>query len=501
MTVSIVIPALNEAPTIGRLVRLCRRNPRVDEVIVVDDGSIDGTPEVAARAGAIVLTSSLLGKGASMEDGIAVACSEVVLFLDGDLREVCADLVERMVGPIEEGRADLVKAKFTRDAGRVTILTARPLLAVFFPELAHYEQPLGGIVAVRRSLLREIRLENDYGVDVGLFIDAHMKGARLVEVDIGRIDHDSQSLEALGAMAKQITRVILDRAWRYDRLSINRLREMEELERRFKAEIGLPDPPAAGELRRFALFDMDGTILRGRFIVELAERVGAGAELAHFLDNPRLDEAERTRAIARLFTGVPREVFEEVARDLPLNNGAVDAVVALRKAGYMVGLMTDSFYVAAEVVRRRVFADFAVAHLLRFRSGVATGEVDLSPALTYDHGCRKHQCCKGRALRFLADNAGLVYKHTLAVGDGDNDICMFRKAGVSVAFRARSKEVSRVATYSLKGSLLEIFELPGFRGLRPRLSRRRASARLTLPVSGLLPHAPREPEVPGRALG
>jgi len=468
MGVSVVIPVLNEAATIARIVRLCLRDPRVDEVIVVDDGSIDGTAEVATRAGALVLTSSLLGKGASMEDGIAVARSEVILFLDGDLKEVCTDLVERMVGPIEEGWADLVKAKFTRDAGRVTILAARPLLAVFFPELAHYEQPLGGIVAVRRSLLREVRLENDYGVDVGLFIDAHMKGARLAEVDIGRIDHDSQSLEALGAMAKQIIRVILDRAWRYDRLSINQLREMEELERRFKAEMCLPEPPAAGAVRRFALFDMDGTILRGRFIVELAERMGAGAELAHFLDNGRLDEVERTRAIARLFTGAHKEVFQEVARDLPLTDGAVDTVVALRRAGYVVGLVTDSFYVAAEIVRRRVFADFAIAHLLRFRSGVSTGEVDLSPALGHDHGCRKHQSCKGRALRYLVDNAGLVYKHTLAVGDGDNDICMFRKVGVSIAFRARSKEVSRAATYAIDGSLLEIFELPGFRGLRPR---------------------------------
>jgi glucosyl-3-phosphoglycerate synthase len=87
-SVSIIIPVLNEAKTIFRLVGQVLRSPRVVEVIVVDDGSIDGTPEIASRAGARVITSTLLGKGASMEDGLAVATAEIVLFLDGDLLQI-----------------------------------------------------------------------------------------------------------------------------------------------------------------------------------------------------------------------------------------------------------------------------------------------------------------------------------------------------------------------------------------------------------------------------
>lgn len=305
-TVSVVIPVLNEVRSIAALVRLVRHDPLVREVLVVDDGSIDGTAEAATDAGARMIASSLLGKGASMADGIQATTGDIVLFVDGDLVHIEPDLVQRMVGPILARDAKMVKARFTRDAGRVTVLTARPLLGSFFPELARFDQPLGGIVAARRSLLQGIRLENDYGVDVGLLIDAVAKGAVVVEVDIGRIDHESQPLDALGQMAKQVTRVILDRAWRYERLSINQVRAMEETERRATAEL-LPQLAASGDPERFALFDMDGVLLDGRFVVALADRVGAGPELERFLDNQRLSDVDRTRMIASLFVGVPRK--------------------------------------------------------------------------------------------------------------------------------------------------------------------------------------------------
>ncbi len=477
---SVIIPVLNEARTIFRLVRHVRRHPQVAEILVVDDGSIDGTPEIASRAGARVITSSLLGKGASMEDGLAVATGDIVLFLDGDLLEICDDLVERMIAPISEGQADLVKAKFSRDAGRVTVLTARPLLAAFFPELAGFEQPLGGIVAARRSLLADLRLDNDYGVDIGLLIDAVGNGAKVVEVDIGRIDHESQSLEALGDMAKQVTRAILDRAWRRGRLSIELVREMEEAERRHMAEL-LPAAHRVGGERKIALFDMDGVLLDGRFVVTMAERLGIQQELWQFLDNRSLSDEVRTRGIAALFAGAPQQVFEEVARSMPLVEGAVDTVVALRKAGYMVGIVTDSFQVAAQVVRRRVFADFSVAHLLHFRNKVATGKTTLSPIMLNPGGCRKHNCCKSNVLRHLRDTAGFALGATLAVGDNDNDICMLGEVDTSIAFRPKSGAVAEAAKYSLRNSLTEVLDLLALSTNTPGV-RQSASRRVT-PVS------------------
>lgn len=453
--ISVVIPVLNESPTIGLVVEFVRRAPGVQEVIVVDDGSIDGTPDLARQAGARVVTSTLLGKGASLEDGSWEAQGDIILFLDGDLNGLCDDLVQRMTAPILEQQADFVKARFSRSAGRVTMLTARPLLTTFFPELNHIEQPLGGIFSCRRVLLRNLRFETDYGVDVGLLLDITLSGATVKQVDIGHLDHDNQSLEALGDMAKQVVRVILDRAGRYGRLDLQQVREVDEVERSSQAELDVM-LKKIGQLQRLALFDMDGTLLKGRFVVSLAQRTNKVAGLNELLDSSDLQPAERTRRITALFAGTPKEVFEEVARSVPLMPGAAELVVELRKIGYRVGLVSDSFLVATETVRRRVFADFSIAHLVKFRRGVATGDVTLSPAMYHPSGCKQHDLCKVNVMLHLCEQFGLGAEQVLAVGDGDPDICMLSAAGASVAFQPKSEAVKSAARHVLSGNLLEI---------------------------------------------
>lgn len=455
--VSVVIPVLNECLRIQSVVRLALQSPRVGEVVVVDDGSIDDTPDLAKSAGARVLTSTLLGKGASMEDGLRAARHETLLYLDGDLTGLSDDLVERMTAPILQGWADYVKARFTRRGGRVTLLTAQPLLRTYFPELADIEQPLGGIIAARRELLERVRFENDYGVDVGLLIDAAALGARVTEVDIGSLEHESQDLQALSEMAMQVTRAILERAAALGRLRLTFTRQARERDQARRA--GVDDVlRRVGDVDRLALFDMDGTLLQGRFIVELAARTGRQEELAKYLDHYDLSPAERTRRIARIFKGVNREVFERTAQEIPLTPGAVETVVGLRKKGYRVAVVTDSYHVAAEIVRRRVFADLSVANILGFRRERATGVVTLAPTMRAD---RKGPLAydKLNTLRFLVRRMGLRPRDVLAVGDGENDVGMLRAAGISVAFQPKSERVRRAAKYVILGRLDEVLEV------------------------------------------
>jgi phosphoserine phosphatase len=453
--ISVITPVLNESPTVASIVNFARRAPGVAEVIVVDDGSIDGTPELAAQAGARVVTSTLLGKGASMEDGVWAAQNDIVLFLDGDMSGLREDLVSRLTAPILEQKADFVKAQFSRSAGRVTMLTARPLLTTFFPELNYIDQPLGGIVASRRSLLRNLRFETDYGVDVGLLLDVAMAGGTVAQVDIGHIEHDNQSLDDLGDMAKQVVRVILDRASRYGRLELQQVREINEVERCSQAEMSIM-LKKLGQAERLALFDMDGTLLKGRFVVSLAQRTNKVGLLNELLDRDDIPADDRTRRIASLFGGVSKEVFEEVARSVPLMPGAAELVIGLRKFGYRVGVVSDSFFVAADTVRRRVFADFSIAHLKKFRRGIATGDITLSPAMQHPSGCTKHRLCKLNVLLHLCEQLGLGAENVLAVGDGDPDTCMLGAAGISVAFQPKSETVQNAARHVASGNLLEI---------------------------------------------
>jgi glucosyl-3-phosphoglycerate synthase len=393
-----------------------------------------------------------------MEDGVWVARGDVLVFLDGDLSGLDENLIPRLIEPLLAGRADFVKARFSRSSGRVTTLTAKPLLATFFPELAHFEQPLGGIIAARRAFLRNVPFETDYGVDIGLLIDAATNGGRVAEVDVGHIEHESQPLEALAGMARHVVRVILDRAARYCRLHFDQVREVADLDHRLQAEL-----PAllgkAGQAQKLALFDMDGVLLHDRFVVRLAQRTNKLDDLRQFLDHPTLDPDERTRAIGALFAGVPREVFEQIARNLPLVPGAAEAVIALRKAGYRVGVVTDSYRVAADIVRRRVFADFTVSHLMGFRRGLATGEVTLSPAMERPDGCLQHAHCKLNAMLHLMERMGLSPEQVLAVGDGENDICLLRAAGRSVAFEPKTPAVAQAAQRVLEGDLLGVLDV------------------------------------------
>jgi phosphoserine phosphatase len=392
-----------------------------------------------------------------MRDGLLAARHHTLLYLDGDLAGLRKDLVEVLAGPVLRGEADFAKATFSRRAGRVTVLTARPLLGTYFPELASFEQPLGGIIAARKELLHRLNFENDYGVDIGLLLDAHALGARIAEVDIGHIEHDSQDLERLGEMATQVARVILERAAMLGRVRLAHIRHARERDRVHHAHprrVILQ----AGVVERLALFDMDGTLLDGRFIVELARRTGREAKLARYLDRYDLTPEVRTRRIASIFRGVKKEVFRSTAQELPLIAGAVEAIVGLRKLGYRVGVVTDSYHVAAEIVRRRVFADFALGNVLEFRHESATGAVTLAPTM---RSGRKGRLAydKLNTLRFLTRRMGITARSVLAVGDGENDIGMLRAAGVSVAFQPKTGRVRRAAKYLVTGRLDEVLKL------------------------------------------
>ncbi|MDR2623668.1 MAG: glycosyltransferase [Methanobrevibacter sp.] len=219
-SVSIVIPSYNEERDIGTIVSIVKKISYVDEVIVVDDGSYDKTAIKASEAGAVVIShTSNQGKGSAIETGLKHSKGDIIAFIDGDLQNLSPKQVDAMIKPIMEGKTDITKTKFKREHGRVTELTAKPLLNFFFPEI-NLEQPLSGQFAGKRSDLVKIRLEKDYGVDVGIILDADANGLKVEEVDIGEIKHDSSSLEDLHNMANEVVRTVVNRSMEYGRMSL-----------------------------------------------------------------------------------------------------------------------------------------------------------------------------------------------------------------------------------------------------------------------------------------
>ncbi|MER5780456.1 glucosyl-3-phosphoglycerate synthase [Streptomyces mobaraensis] len=229
-TVSVVLPALNEEATVGDIAAAIRRDlmtdevPLVDELVVLDSGSTDGTARVAAAAGARVEHRDAVlpglpavpGKGEVLWRSLLVTSGDVVCFVDADLRDFSSAFVSGIVGPLlTDPDVDFVKAMYDRplgeaagQGGRVTELVARPLLNLHWPRLAGFVQPLGGEYAARRSLLERLPFPVGYGVELGLLVDAlHTVGLdALAQVDVGVRKHRHQDGRALGRMAAAIYR-------------------------------------------------------------------------------------------------------------------------------------------------------------------------------------------------------------------------------------------------------------------------------------------------------
>jgi glucosyl-3-phosphoglycerate synthase len=243
-TVSVVLPARDEASTVGGIVEAVRRElqeeiPLVDEIVVVDSGSQDDTIAVSLSAGARVVRQSEVlsplgdrpGKGEALWKSMQATTGDVVAFIDADLREFDPQFVVGLVGPLlTDPQLHFVKGFYDRPlesgatvlpagGGRVTELVARPLLNLHWPLLAGVVQPLAGEYAGRRSLLERLPFVSGYGVDIGLLIDvAEDVGlAGMAQVDLGSRQHRNSSDAALGRMGAQVYLALLARLQRHGR--------------------------------------------------------------------------------------------------------------------------------------------------------------------------------------------------------------------------------------------------------------------------------------------
>ena len=225
--VSVVIPARDEETTVGGVVgdvagAFMTGEPLVDELVVMDSDSTDRTAAVAAAAGATVYRcrdvaehlGTYPGKGEAMWKSLLVTTGDIVVFVDADLTRWGTHFVTGLLGPLLDPaqRPLLVKACYDRavdgpvGGGRITELVARPLLNLWWPELAGVAQPLAGEWAASRPLLEALAIPVGYGVELAVLIDTarrHGTGA-IAQVDLGDRAHRNQPDADLAVMAAEL---------------------------------------------------------------------------------------------------------------------------------------------------------------------------------------------------------------------------------------------------------------------------------------------------------
>jgi len=444
--ITVIIPALNEEKTIGHVVRLAKNSPDVSEVIMVDDKSMDNTIEEARKEGALIITSTKLGKGVSMKDGILVAKNEVIAFLDADIVTYSKDVVEILTGPILKQEADFVKSYFTRQAGRVTELVAKPLLSILNPAFPAFRQPLSGMIAGRKSLFLKCEFEDGYGVDIGILMDMYNMGAKIKEVNIGNIENRMQALEQLGKMSREVARTIMKKS---KEMEVQNLETYENIQViREQMEFAIRE--GLMSLKKIAVFDMDNTILRTSFINAAASNFGFKKELLDVVTNNN-NPFVRTKLIARLLKGKSIGDLLTLTDRIEVTTGLYSLVKELKHQGYITGIISDSYDCVTNHLKNKFGFDFTISNELEFSKSIATGEVKIPSLFLLDDKSQcKHDYCKLNSLIHVCERYNVDLKNTIVIGDGENDICCIRKAGIGISFCATNHFVDAVADYVVK---------------------------------------------------
>jgi glucosyl-3-phosphoglycerate synthase len=236
VTISLALPALNEAQTVGRVIKtlkhaLLDKAPLLDEIVLIDSNSTDRTRKIAAELGVPVFIHQELlpqlgarrGKGEALWKSLLVTRGDIVLWIDTDIVNIHPRFVYGVLGPmLVDPTIQFVKGFYRRPlkvgdklqaggGGRVTELTARPLLNLFYPELSGVIQPLSGEYGGRRSALEQLPFYSGYGVETGLLIGMYEKFglSSIAQVDLLERIHHNQSLEALSKMSFAILQTVV----------------------------------------------------------------------------------------------------------------------------------------------------------------------------------------------------------------------------------------------------------------------------------------------------
>ena len=445
MMITVIIPALNEQATIAHVVQRVQKEPGVSEILVIDDKSLDDTIKNAKSDKVKIYTSTKLGKGVSMHEGMLLAENEIIAFLDADITTYPDNVIELLTEPIISGKADFVKSYFGRQAGRVTELVAKPLISLMFPDLAHFSQPLSGMIAGRKSFFEKVCFENDYGVDVGLLIDMYNNKARITEVDLGYIENRMNSIEQLSKMSVEVTRAILKRGEKMKQANLEVLENISVI--RDQMDFAIKEKLVG--LKKMLIFDMDYTILHKSFISTLADRFKFKDQLLSIVSE-NSNPYTRTKLIARLLKGLNLRDVLGTLDSIPVTEDFEKIVEVFRENGYVCGIISDSYDCVTNHMVNRYNLDFSIANELEFSNGIATGEVKVPSVFikTRESKCN-HEFCKSNAMREVAKRYNIDPMNIIAIGDSEPDICMIKESGIGIAFCSSNETLNMVANKTI----------------------------------------------------
>ena len=281
----------------------------------------------------------------------------------------------------------------------------------------------------------------------------YLMKARVSEVNIGYIENKSKPWESLGKMSKEVSRAIIHKAHGQQSAELTEaeVASLETINREMnkvlKAELAV--------FHKMIAFDMDNTILKGRFIDECSKKFGFFPALEDLRAKEK-DPIILTKRIGLMLKGKTIDDMLNVVDDMEIIEDIKNVIKELKRKKYFVGIISNSYSLITNYIKQKIGADFSLANSLEFFEGKTTGEVNLP---YYFFGSPEsicgHSYCKTNALQYACEKYHVLLKNCIVVGDSIDDRCMVGHAGKGVAFCTNDELLERVATRSIKEKSFE----------------------------------------------
>lgn len=243
---AVILCTKNSSSTIENMLINIKKSKFNPDILIVDGFSTDDTVKIASNIGGIKIINQNLqkfpGKGIAMKTGLLEILTKstnssnnqtnykAILFLDSEIKNITPAWIDDLAKPVLEGGFDMTRGfyqRHPRDAA-VTKLIAKPMLRIFFPEMAHFEQPLSGEVCANVQVWKKMldcNPPDGWGIDVWFLIEAAISGYNIKEVYLGHKDHSSfdeykDDVGMLSKMSEQVSFTVIKEAIKYERFEI-----------------------------------------------------------------------------------------------------------------------------------------------------------------------------------------------------------------------------------------------------------------------------------------
>ena len=300
---------------------------------------------------------------------------------------------------------DVSRATFTRDRGRVTEYAVKPMMKVLFPD-KDFTQPISGQVCAKKEFLERIDLEKKYGVDIGILFDAIQEGQRIVEVDIGKLEHKANNEENIAEMARQVLETMIQKAGL--------------IQHKYK----------------LVIFTFDHTLIQKKTLDWIYEKLGISSSIVRLqkqFSGDTLNYIDYAKEVAKLFKGKHVGDVNEVCLAAPMVKYAPEVINALKKRKYQVAMISSNFSAFVVPVSRQIGIEMIDCIYFEEKSGQYTGKITV-PSLE-KWSARDLESAFHKAFARITARAKVKPAESIMVANSPAWIPVFAKMGLSIAYR------------------------------------------------------------------